>query len=213
MFYKEKLLNELSKSNIHEVFFGLNKKSITNLKTFLINNDNHFKNCFVYFDEEDEKNVKNICKFCNNQFQKNIICRAYVSTKVMLELMSNFDVYKNRESYINIVNSYIALTTFDYDEIVKNLGKYPSIENINYFQEKVSEIDFNLIVLNIKDKNLQMGINDLLSEKNRLGLKVFTDCAYFCTSKTTEEGFIKENIDYIRKDISLHQAIAEEMHM
>lgn len=212
MFYNDKLLKELMKKKGHYVYFGVSKEQSEFIEKFLKANDNCFKTVFVLFDEKDEFKINYICKNCENEYQKNLIARAYVSTKIMMNLVSNFDLYKNREQYLNIVNSFIIMDSLSDKKIIEHLNEFPTLAEINDFQNKIPDIDLNLLVQRIKNKPLQQAVNDYLSVRNENSIKVFIDSVDLVSYKTTNGQIVVPNQDFVKKDLSLFQINDREMN-
>ena len=199
------LFEEVFKKKGHFAFFNLKREECKEIENFLISKDKHFKNCFIYFDEKDERKFDIICGSCENEFQRNLMARAYVGTKIMMYLVSNFEVYKNREVYLSCINNAIIMESLNNYAISKNLGNFPSKTEVQNLLKNVPDFDLNIVILNTRRKLLQQAINDYLTADTDLSVKVFTDKNEFNSFKTTTGQTIAEGIDFERKSLDKHK--------
>lgn len=206
------LFEEIFKKKGHFVFFNISKEECKEIEKFLISKDRHFKNCFIYFDEKDERKFDIICGSCENEFQRNLIARAYVGTKIMMHLISNFEVYKNRELYLSCINSTIIMESLNNYSIAKNLGNFPSKTEVQNLLKDVPDFDLNIVILNTKRKLLQQAINDYISADTDLSVKIFTDKKELNSYKTTSGQTIAEKTDFEIKSLQKHKPQIDEFN-
>lgn len=210
MILSDKLFEDVFKKKGHFVFFNVSKDDVNQIKKFLISKDKHFKNCFIDFDEKDERKFDVICASCENEFQRNLLARAYVGTKIMMNLVSNFEVYKNRELYLNCINNTITMESLNNYAIAKNLYKFPTKTEVQNLLKNVPDFDLNIVVLNTKRKLLQQAINDYITADTDLSVKIFTDKNEFNSYKTTAGETISEGDDYFVKSLEWHKPQNDE---
>lgn len=180
------LMNVGRKSG-HVLFTGVSRDKMQEVKSVLKQTDNFFISSFITFGASDERKLNSLLFNCENIFQENLITRAYVATKFLGHIIKSSKISISRGIAKNCNECLSLIKNMDYVGMVKNLSCFPTLCDVVQQQEINGKLDMNVFLTGKGDYSLQRGINDYLSQRNPMGLKVYTSDIILPTSETTHE--------------------------
>lgn len=190
---EREILNNAGRRNSHTLFTHISEAKMKKVVRCLKKHDKDSLNCFVSFNEKDVNFINKITsKF--KEYQKIIVARAYVNTKILKCILDDcindslIDVSKD-DAIVKETNRLLDIIySADTKEIEKNIANFPEMNLIQLELELHRDLDLNILLINAENELLQRPINDYLSLRNPYPIKVFTNSISVATDETTLDG-------------------------
>lgn len=190
---EREILKNAGRRNSHTLFTHIPEEKMVKVVRCLKKHDRDSLNCFIAFTEKDVNLINKLAsKF--KDYQKIIVARAYVNTKILKGILDDCA----NDSLINVSKDDILvketdrllkiLCSADVEKIEKNIANFPEMNLVQLELELHTDLDLNILLVNSEDELLQRPINDYLSARNPHPIKVFTNSISMATDETTLDG-------------------------
>ena len=168
--------------------------------TKLLVPNNEVKPCVVYLNSQIETQVGKILSGCEEEFQKQILARDFVTALVVEELLK----YKTGETDKKEFLELQIFSFFNNDlETVKNLHPLSFMpHDIKRLSKDLGRIELSFILNKTENKYIQQAINNFISSREPYSVKIFTNNKMLSSYYDQNGSLIECPHDFMRRDIN-----------
>ncbi len=179
--------------NCPEEFLGYAKKTLSK-------KGEDTSPCVVSIDREQEELLEKTLGSFNEDFQRQVLARDYVTASVVDKLLK----YTDREQELkDFVKSQIqAFMQGDSDRVRDMHGESLTPYDVRRLSRRVGKIEVDFILNGTRNKFLQQAINLFVSSREPYSVKIFTSSKSLPTYYDTSGNLIECPHDYMRRDVN-----------
>ncbi|MBQ7352290.1 MAG: hypothetical protein IJW59_05495 [Clostridia bacterium] len=176
------------------------KDFLITAKECLSSPDNNIKPINIYINKNNEIVIEKTLDNCSDDFHKKILARDYITSLIMLKIYQQLNLYptqiQSREEHIQAFNEN------NFKKIIELHTDCPMPFEITRCYKKYGKFEINFFLDNTENKFLQQAINNLISERNPISIKIFATMQNLPTYLDECGNLIQSPHDYLQLNIN-----------
>lgn len=169
-------------------------------KQKLIESANSVKPCCVTITKETETMVEKVLKSCEQEFQKKLLARDFITSLVMKEVLQ--DIIAEQDSYLQNQQVLFAFMLGDYESAKNMHGQSFMPHQVSQMSKKYGKIEVNFFLNNVSNIYIQQAINLFVSCREPYSVKIFTNLPHLCTYYDPQGNLIECPHDFMRRNVN-----------
>lgn len=162
--------------------------------------------CTIRITNKTEQQLSNILSQCKDNFERTIVCRDFIVSLVMEQLLSKAKTDKklSRISLDTVQSIITSILNGNFEEMKRLHTSAPIPMDIEFSNNKLrrqsEKIEVNFFLEDTSNPHLQKAINNFISSRELYSVKIFTNNERLPSYRDQANNIIEDPHDYVSRN-------------